>query len=1171
MTMQDRGQHRDAVKDALNERAEELFRQVWGEPQKPGSHDWRVKGQSSRSMAMRGRKRGLWTDHAAGSGGDLLDLIAVEMCGLSKAADNFPQALKEAAAWAGVSTDQPFDLSAIEARKAERDRAAAADDARDAEQKALIVSGLRDNAQQIKGSPSAAYLANRHITQLPSFGLSHMPQTPGLPVLHAGHMALTVWATDAGGKAVGGQRIIIDANGNRPALGEDAAAKPAFGNISGNPARFAARVEDKTLCVCEGPESALSVWQATGLETWAVFGVSSWQSAPLPRGRKIILCPDRDTPVGTYPADSEDAKRKEAAARAFNKALITHSDLDIWIANAPEQEGSKRDLNDTLQRAGNEAVRQAIENAERPPRIIAISEPDSPKAPPRYTVPEGDVTNARRTIDGTLEDLAEAAIQWAATAEERKEAEENGALPAISPAWGLTVTTGAGKSYSARRAAVQLIERLRAADNAQPVVIAVPRHKLADEYIAEMQDVGVKVEVYRGREQQDPWAAPGKHMCRRSDEAKAVQKVGGDVAKALCKSGEDHCPFYHVCGSIRQANTRADIWVMPFNLLFRQPPACIGTPAALIVDEDPTHSQFAGFDAVPTRVSIHDLTAPIKGLSASANADVVGIMGRVARAAEASQDGRIETAAIEASTDDLTAVNKALWETLQTPLVIPATPKADVIKETARVAQHNARVMRTSRLVGIIRTAKDNGAAIVPGVTFEAMKSESGDGYGAIRLRWKNDISDGWAVPTICQSATARHDLLRTLWPHMGEMIEAEAAMPYVSSRQITDMAFGASSWRVPENASPAAKTYANNLIKRLRRYIEHRAALFGGQCLVVAQMGLIDALGPLPANVSTLHYNALSGLDAFKDVRLIIQIGRPMPAPADVEIRAEILLGDGIDRLPGWYEKRPAALTAPDNGTGPQVYTRRGKGKAPVYGTDYHPNEMAEAVRWSICEAELIQGIGRGRGVNRGIDSPLQIDILTNVPLPVPIDEAGPFSEFEPTPQQVMAARGVWPADFSQKGAWNVAAAILPDMGPTANSVRKAWEKAEDRSRGHNPISIYIGIWPRERLYEARARSAGDRYAPRLIVKASTADSAREKLLAMGLDVVGEPSLFTPPRAEPQTAAPPDRPVAPPPDVLPLSRPKPAEPFLMTESWGECCAYPPTPEIAVSATRAPP
>ena len=49
-----------------------------------------------------------------------------------------------------------------------------------------------------------------------------------------------------------------------------------------------------------------------------------------------------------------------------------------------------------------------------------------------------------------------------------------------------------------------------------------------------------------------------------------------------------------------------------------------------------------------------------------------------------------------------------------------------------------------------------------------------------------------------------------------------------------------------------------------------------------------------------------------------------------------------------------------------------------------YHPDPRAEAVRRAICEAQLVQAIGRGRGVNRTDANPLQIDILTNAVLPL-------------------------------------------------------------------------------------------------------------------------------------------------------------------------------------------
>jgi len=79
------------------------------------------------------------------------------------------------------------------------------------------------------------------------------------------------------------------------------------------------------------------------------------------------------------------------------------------------------------------------------------------------------------------------------------------------------------------------------------------------------------------------------------------------------------------------------------------------------------------------------------------------------------------------------------------------------------------------------------------------------------------------------------------------------------------------------------------------------------------------------------------------------------------------------------------------------------------------HPDRQVEAVRFAICEAELIQAIGRGRGVRRDEHNPLDVLLLTDVPLPLPVtilttwrdlcDGAGPL--------EVLAARGVIPLDY--------------------------------------------------------------------------------------------------------------------------------------------------------------
>ena len=93
--------------------------------------------------------------------------------------------------------------------------------------------------------------------------------------------------------------------------------------------------------------------------------------------------------------------------------------------------------------------------------------------------------------------------------------------------------------------------------------------------------------------------------------------------------------------------------------------------------------------------------------------------------------------------------------------------------------------------------------------------------------------------------------------------------------------------------------------------------------------------------------------------MRLLITIGRTLPNVIEVEAYAGALTGiepvktAAAGKGPRWFDRVMRGIRLKD-GTG---YAVEG---------DLHPDPMAEAVRWQICEGELVQAIGRARGVNR-------------------------------------------------------------------------------------------------------------------------------------------------------------------------------------------------------------
>jgi putative DNA primase/helicase len=194
-----------------------------------------------------------------------------------------------------------------------------------------------------------------------------------------------------------------------------------------------------------------------------------------------------------------------------------------------------------------------------------------------------------------------------------------------------------------------------------------------------------------------------------------------------------------------------------------------------------------------------------------------------------------------------------------------------------------------------------------------------------------------------------------------------------------------------------------------------------------VCQQGLELALlgGPLPDTVDIAHFNAITGLNAWEDVAVVIVIGRTAPPVRDVERIARVL-----------FEAEVQEIEPDEKGNIRYPLTRRGirmrDGRGVAVDGPSHPDPRAEAIRWAICEGELVQAIGRGRGVNRTEANPLQIDILTNVCVPIEVDEVTTWKKIQPGSAQIMRARGAVPLTYADM------ATAYPDLFPSREAAKK-------------------------------------------------------------------------------------------------------------------------------------
>ena len=575
-------------------------------------------------------------------------------------------------------------------------------------------------------------------------------------------------------------------------------------------------------------------------------------------------------------------------------------------------------------------------------------------------------------------------------------------LPTI-PVYGIEASTGIGKSREMRQTICDLLQYLEPGHCA---FVAVPNHRLAEETVDAFQALGVAAAVYRGLSADDP-KKPGDQMCRIASDAEALRRGGGTLRK-LC----DGCPHASVCGWQRQRGLNARVWVGTHNLLFyprRQP---IPPIDVVVVDESPVAMALEGFS----------------------DADMISVSANELR--HRAENGNDELGEWRNELADRIASEPVGQPLKADDLSMPARFNAKdvarlVYSENEAVLVHGA--MTTRERMATIEIAKRNrrrlveaeiwkaiGRGSLAGLRIEEHSNSDGTPERRLRLRRARKVHADFGCPTLLLDATPQWDVYAQFWD-VNSITKVEAAQPHVTVRQIT--------WSASKAKLLADTETAKNNCGRVLRYIESRASKCK-KLLVLCQKDLEEWLSErLPENVEIGHFNAVRGLDRWKDVDCLVLVGRTQPPPREMEMQAEAIFGEFPFSLGNaYYPRDDAGLSVSD------------EAMVNCVQREFHPDDNSEMMRWLVCEAELIQCLGRARGVSRTADNPLQIDIVGTVPLPIAVDEVLSFIEATPDPLDVMAGRGViLDCDPSAKGAAKVVSAILPDLFRSSDAVRSA------------------------------------------------------------------------------------------------------------------------------------
>jgi hypothetical protein len=542
-------------------------------------------------------------------------------------------------------------------------------------------------------------------------------------------------------------------------------------------------------------------------------------------------------------------------------------------------------------------------------------------------------------------------------------------------------------------------------------------------------------------------------MCRLAEAARDLILIGGKLQLLCSRRGEqmEYCPHHPAvavndgCGyqrqQILQARNRTRVWIIPATMLSTAPPNGLkrvvqlpeGDFDLLVIDEAPW---FSLLPDEPMKLPIEALSpewwrAQHSRATEFQRCFAIDTLEKIYTAFARRPAGEIDVDVFSAANvepSDLVSTRRSIWKFKADlrDLVKPGLNRRRLTKAVSAVALRNQRIVAVVEAMNVFMLHV-SGKLAPSGIV---VSDENDKRY--LCLRRRQNINDAWLkAPTLYLDAAdiGSFDIARAWLPDLDLKVEAKAKAPYMRVVQLADsqMAYQKLIDETDENVT------AQNNRERLARLITSR----GADGLIICPKKLRIAwekAESLPPGWLVWNFGAIRGRDEAGAVPRLVIVSRPLPSPGDAELLTELIFGRRVERLPlgEWYPKKPVGRLMAD-GTGRRALALR------------HPDSLVEAVRFAICEGELLQALGRGRGVRRTVESPLEVLILTSVPLPIPVDAMIGLRELSDSagPLDLLAATGVVPLDHAGISM------ALPNWFSSAAKVRNWFQyRPEARSR---------------------------------------------------------------------------------------------------------------------------
>jgi putative DNA primase/helicase len=577
-----------------------------------------------------------------------------------------------------------------------------------------------------------------------------------------------------------------------------------------------------------------------------------------------------------------------------------------------------------------------------------------------------------------------------------------GQMESWLPQIGIRVTTGAGKTEAVLRWLQKWIGKCRAEGWTSRVLFLVPTHKLGAEMLSRASRVGLNAAVYRGREAELP-GSPSMKMCADTEAIRLGVKIGADLRKDICgelgtdvdpKSKSHKCCFRFQCPWWGQLDDcrNADMLIATHEFLWFELPGGIGDGIGLTIidenfwqrgleipnDNDSRRIPIEGFaravELAPGSLT-PDQARALSAISAKVETALRLAWGRKPAAAESVPLARAEFLEAGLMAQDVEAALCLERQRMVKPELRPgmtaearrAAVKPALINEAIRLRED---LWRTIQVLYVTRE-KATGWLVL---------EQQGERLNLTVLGRKPVREAILGKPIVHLDATMAIAAVRSYFPQLRLIVDVDVEAPY--QRVVQVLGRSASGSRGHGNWSRLSLDPRRTRDKAERNRREKRLKKVQMFCLS-QNAGIVTHEGLLP-NFEMLdlraNFNATLGLDKFRDVPALVVLGRPLPSPDALLSLARALTGKPIlPADPVWLE-----------------------------GKLRYPEPSLDLVHEATTQAELLQAIGRPRGVQRKSEAESVVIWVFVSDHEVPADEAVRWEEIEPSLWTEMEAEGL-------------------------------------------------------------------------------------------------------------------------------------------------------------------